>query len=250
LPAELSLDHVWITGQGRAVLLDVPWPDLETPCQTIDVTDLAGQQRYLNAVASCVEPTGLPLHTRPVLQNLADGKFEKLSFLTGTLRGLLEKPAEISKGIRSGSIFMMPLYIWIIFFVGSFQGHMVQRWKDSPGWFSIASVIGVLSAMAVFQFIGLALRSTIGHAIFRLAVVDAKGGPANRIALLRRWAIVLLPLFVPTSFASLLIRRAELVAFICALVLLVPWLGAAVYAVIVPNRGLHDRLAGTWVVRR
>jgi uncharacterized RDD family membrane protein YckC len=28
------------------------------------------------------------------------------------------------------------------------------------------------------------------------------------------------------------------------------WIGAAVYAVIVPNRGLHDRLAGTWVVRQ
>ena len=39
-------------------------------------------------------------------------------------------------------------------------------------------------------------------------------------------------------------------AFICALVLLLLWISAAVYAVIHPNRGLHDRLAGTWVVRR
>ena len=122
LPAELSLDHVWITAQGHAVLLDEPWPDVKTRAERIRVGDVAGQQRFLNTVAACVESTSLPLHARPVLQNLADGKFEKLSFLTGTLRGLLDKPAEVSKGIRAGSIFMLPLYVWIMIFVGSYQG--------------------------------------------------------------------------------------------------------------------------------
>ncbi len=46
-------------------------------------------------------------------------------------------------------------------------------------------------------------------------------------------------------------RNAELgTAFIGALEVLLLWIGAAVHAVIHPNRGLHDRLAGTWVVRR
>jgi len=76
------------------------------------------------------------------------------------------------------------------------------------------------------------------------------GQLANTVTLLRRWAIVWLPLFFPMLFVALLIKRADFTAsFICALVVLVLWLGAAVYAVIVPNRGLHDRLAGTWVVR-
>jgi hypothetical protein len=53
------------------------------------------------------------------------------------------------------------------------------------------------------------------------------------------------------SFAALLIKWGEPdAAFILSVVLLVLWISAAVYAVIVPNRGLHDRLAGTWVVRR
>jgi uncharacterized RDD family membrane protein YckC len=108
-----------------------------------------------------------------------------------------------------------------------------------------------LGAIALFQFLGLAFRSTIGHAIFRLAVVNAKGRPADRVTLLRRWAIVWLPLFIPMLFAALLIKWGELTAaFICAVVLLLLWISAAVYSVIVPNRGLHDRLAGTWVVRR
>ena len=251
LPAELSLDYVWVTAQGHAVLLDEPWPDVQTGAERIEVGDLAGQQHFLNAVAACAESTSLPLHARGVLGNLEEAKFEKLSFLTGILRGLLDKPAEVGKGIRAGSIFMMPLYLWIVTFIGFFQGELVQQWKDSLGVFVMITIMMVLGAIALLQLLGLAFHSTIGHSIFRLAVINAKGGPANRVTLLRRWAIVWLPLFIPMSFAALLVKRAEpTAAFISALVLLGLWISAAVYAVIVPNRGLHDRLAGTWVVRR
>ena len=71
LPVELSLDHVWITPQGHAILLDQPWPEGATSAGRIRVSDLAGQQRFLSAVAACAESTTLPLHARPVLQNLA-----------------------------------------------------------------------------------------------------------------------------------------------------------------------------------
>ena len=83
------------------------------------------------------------------------------------------------------------------------------------------------------------------------ARINGKGQRADVVTLLRRWAIVWLPLFIPMLFVALLTERAGLTAaFIWAIVLLVLWISAAVYAVIVPNRGLHDRLAGTWVVRR
>jgi uncharacterized RDD family membrane protein YckC len=94
LAAELSLDHVWITTQGHAVLLDEAWPDVKTGTECIEVGDVTGQQRFLNAVASCAESNSMPLHARGILLNLEGGKFEKLSFLTGILRGLLDKPAE------------------------------------------------------------------------------------------------------------------------------------------------------------
>ena len=248
LPAELSLDHVWVTTQGRAVLLDKPWPDVQTGAERIEVGDLAGRQRFLNAVAACAESTSMPLHARAVLQNLADGKFEKLSFLTGILRGLLDKPAEVSKGIRAGSIFMLPGYVWIAVFVGRYHD---KQWNDYLGEIVIISPLLVLGAIALIQLLTLQLfHTTPSHGTFRLAVINTKGQRANRVTLLRRWVYVWLPLFVPMSFVALLIRRAEDIAFISALVLLVLWISAAVYAVIVPNRGLHDRLAGTWVVRR
>ncbi|MHC4074566.1 MAG: protein kinase domain-containing protein, partial [Planctomycetota bacterium] len=251
LPGALSLDHVWITTRGNAILLDERWPDVQNTAEGIDVGDLAGQQRFLSVIAACAESTSLPLHARAVLQNLADAKFEKLSFLAGTLRGLLDKPADVGKGIRAGSIFMMPLYLWIVGFVGYFQGALAQQRKDSLGMLVMITVMLVLGAVALFQLMGLAFRSTIGHSIFRLAVVNTKGELADVVTLLRRWGIVWLPLFLPMSFATLLDEKAgNTTAFIYALVLLVLWIGAAVYAVIHPNRGLHDRLASTWVVRR
>jgi len=143
---------------------------------------------------------------------------------------------------------MLPLYVWITVFVGRYHD---KQWNDYLGEIFIISPLVVLGAIALIQLLALSLfRTTASHATFRLAVVNAKGEPANRVTLLRRWAIVWLGLFVPMSFVALLIKRAEGIAFICALVLLVLWTSAAVYAAIVPNRGLHDRLAGTWVVRR
>ncbi len=248
LPAELSLDHVWITAQGRAVLLDESWPDVKTPAECIPVGNLAGQQRFLNAIAACVESTSLPLHARRALQNLEDGKFEKLSFLTGILRGFLDRPAEVSKGIRAGAIFMLPLYVWIAVFVGRYHD---KQWNESLVGDVIIATLAVLGAVALIQLVALPLfRTTPGHAIFRLVVVNATGEIAGIASLLARWAIVWLPLITAMSFAAWLIPRSAGIAFISAVVALALWLSAAVCAAIHPHRGLHDRLAGTWVVRR
>ncbi len=247
LPAELSLEHVWISADGRAILLDEPWPAESPPTERIPVKDVAGQQRFLSEVAAYVESTGLPLHARPVMQNLGGGKFEKLSFLAGTLRGLLDRPAEVGRGIRAGSIFMLPLYVWIAVLVGRYHD---KPWSDYLGEIVVISPLAVLAALALVQLLGLPFRGTVSHSIFRLAVVNAKGQPATPSHLLARWAIVWLPVLLPMSLAALLINRAQGVAFGVTLVAVPLWIAAAVYGAIHPHRGLHDRLAGTWVVRR
>jgi uncharacterized RDD family membrane protein YckC len=246
LPAKLSIDNVWITAQGHAVVLDEPWPDVKTKSVGIAIGDLAGQQRFLDAVAEWVDSTRLPIHARGVLQNLKNRKFEKLSFLTGILSGLLDRPAEVSRGIRMGSIFMIGLYVWIAFFVGRYHDKPLNEVLGGV----IVSTVVVLGVIALIQLLAVAFRSTAGQSIFRIAIINAKGEPAKRVTLLRRWAIVWLPLFIPMLFAALLIKSDEFTAaFILSSVLLVLWFSAAVYAVIHPSRGLQDRLAGTWVVR-
>jgi uncharacterized RDD family membrane protein YckC len=114
----------------------------------------------------------------------------------------------------------------------------------------VNSATWVLGAVALSQLLELPFRSTASQSIFRLSVVNAKGEPASISQLFVRWAIVWLPLILPMLFVILLVKNAQpTAALICTLVLLLLWIGAAVYAVVHPNRGLQDRLAGTWVVR-
>jgi uncharacterized RDD family membrane protein YckC len=115
----------------------------------------------------------------------------------------------------------------------------------------MVTAIIVLAGSAVGQLLELPFRTTVGHSIFRLAVVNAKGERAGISKLFVRWAIAWLPLLLPMSLVALFFNRVEpSSAFIFALILLLLWISAAAYAVIHPNRGFHDRLAGTWVVRR
>jgi hypothetical protein len=167
--------------------------------------------------------------------------------LAGTLRGLLDKPAEVSRGIRAGSVFVLPIYVWIAVFVGRYHD---KPWGDYLGEILVVSPLVVLSAISLVQLLTLTLRTTASQAIFRLAVVDASGEPAAISRLLRRWAIAWLPLLLPLSAVALAVPRAEGIAIISALTLLLLWVCAAITAVIHPNQGVHDRLAGTSVVRR
>lgn len=206
LPAELSLDHVWITRQGQAVLLDQAWPEGATHAERIRVNDLAGQQRFLSAVAACAESTTLPPHARPVLQNLAAGKFEKLSFLTGNLRGLLDKPAEVTRQIRAGSMLLFPVYIWIMVFIGYEPrgGGPETIWSSTLGT-ALATALMVLGIIAVVQLLELPFRSTASHAIFRLAVINSKGERTSALHQLGRWAIMWLG--APAVFHTVAMRQ-------------------------------------------
>jgi uncharacterized RDD family membrane protein YckC len=136
-------------------------------------------------------------------------------------------------------------------FVGGYQATRAQQGNDSLGGLILITTMVILGGAALIQLLELPFRSTAGHSIFRLAVVNAKGEPAAASQLLVRWAIVWVPLFLPVLAVALLTEGAEpAAAFFAALVLLLLWIGAAAYAVVHPHRGLHDRLAGTWVVRR
>lgn len=248
LPGELSIDHVWITAEGRAILLDEPWADVRAPAEPVAVSDLAGQQRFLAAVAAVVEPTSVPLHARHVLDNIKQHRFEKLSFLTGTLRGLLDKPADVSRSIRAAAILMLPAYSWIAVFVGfNFQPDPVS-WRAALGGILVTPLVLVLGAFALTQLVEIPLRRVVGSAFFRLAVVSLNGEPASKPRLLLRWVITFVPLAVAAALAlSALSDRAD---FVAVHILTGVWILAACYVVVDPQRGLHDRLASTWVVRR
>ncbi len=81
-------------------------------------------------------------------------------------------------------------------------------------------------------------------------MVDIDGEPAGMSTRLARWAIVWLPLLLPLSLLLLLSDERGTAVFTGALTVLLLGLGVAVHAALRPHRGLHDRLARTWGVRR
>ncbi|TWT51121.1 Serine/threonine-protein kinase PknB [Rubripirellula amarantea] len=115
LPKRLSLDHVWITTQGRAVLLDQPFPPTNsakvTESSSIDVTDNSGRQQFLSTVANCTLAYTIPIHAQGILRNLSTGSFDQLTFLAGSLRSLLTKPAKIDRGSRVTALLTLPLFL-------------------------------------------------------------------------------------------------------------------------------------------
>ncbi len=252
LPEGLALEHVWISAQGRAVLLDAPWPGSGAPAEVLPVGELPGQQRFLSEVSAHVEGTSLPRHARPVLRNLGSGTFEKLSFLAGTLQGLLDRPAAVSRGVRAGALFLMPFYVWTMLVVGAHRG---AEWLpatigSSLLSFLVATTLAVLAGDALVQLVLIPFRASSGHSLFRMAVVDAAGELATRRRLLGRWAVSWLPLLLPLAGAFLAVGAADAGFWVAAAAWSGVWLGAVLGGVLwEPHRGLHDRLAGTWVVR-
>jgi uncharacterized RDD family membrane protein YckC len=139
LPPELGLDQVWITADGRALLLDEPWPG--APAATTPrfaCHDAAGAQRFLSAVASAaLDSTRLPLHARDFLKKLAAAAFDRASFLAGNLRSLLARPATLTRRRRFASIALAPaLALMIAVPVGGFmffrQHQEAAKWVERP----------------------------------------------------------------------------------------------------------------------
>ncbi|HET6408419.1 MAG TPA: protein kinase, partial [Chthoniobacteraceae bacterium] len=110
LPKKLSLDHVFVTTDGRAVLLDEPMRQgADTPPITYNVSDIAGLQQFLDAVADYALDRGsLPLHARDFLERLKRQVFDRATFIAGNLHSLLSKPPEITRRRRLASLLLAP----------------------------------------------------------------------------------------------------------------------------------------------
>jgi len=81
-------------------------------------------------------------------------------------------------------------------------------------------------------------------------VIDSGGELAKTPRLLLRWLLVWLPLLLPTVPLPLLYGKIGPLALLPALAVILLWLGGATHAVLHPDRGLPDRMARTWIVRR
>lgn len=120
---ETSLQRIWITRQGRALMLDFPCPGSNGPVDVpVRISQWDEAQRLLAQVASSALRRGeqegdtrsnptIPLHARSFLDALALGTFEKFEYVLGNLQSLVTKPADINRGRRAASLFLLPALI-------------------------------------------------------------------------------------------------------------------------------------------
>lgn len=136
LPASLSIEQVWITRGGRAVLLD----DKErrfanaAPCEQT--------QSLLDAMSKhALDPKTVPLHAQDVLKKFTTASFDRMSFIAGNLQSLLVKPATVTMRRRAASLLVLPAAIAVMGAGGRWMGEYQeadadaqwqQRFPDQP----------------------------------------------------------------------------------------------------------------------
>jgi len=111
LPPTLSLSQVWITTDGRAVLLDEPWPGTTSHETTTE------PQAFLHTLASLAVPEKRPLHADSLLQGLGSASFERLSHVAGNLTHLQPRRADVSHRMRAACLIgslVLPVFMIVV----------------------------------------------------------------------------------------------------------------------------------------
>jgi uncharacterized RDD family membrane protein YckC len=95
LPREVSTDWLWLTDDGRVVLLDFPVPGAGAS-PTWELNDQRDAQRFLWEVAKLTVGPRIPIHAAEFLRALEAGRFESIALTAGNLRASIERPATVS----------------------------------------------------------------------------------------------------------------------------------------------------------
>lgn len=137
-PATLSLAQVWITTDGRAMLLDHAWPGLqaEDSVSVAETTPENTAQAFLHRLASLCPAQERPLHADALLHGLAASSFERLSHVAGNVVHLLQQRTTVSLRSRAMALFAPVLIVMgMMFSVMMMTQSVVERaWtKPYPG---------------------------------------------------------------------------------------------------------------------
>jgi uncharacterized RDD family membrane protein YckC len=92
MPESLSLDRVWITSNGLAILLDQPWPG--SPTNGFTTSD---PQKLLHHLAAQVADSERPTHSDALVDGLCHGTFDRISHVSGNLKHLRQKKTAVDR---------------------------------------------------------------------------------------------------------------------------------------------------------
>jgi serine/threonine protein kinase len=270
VPQVLALDRVWITFDGRAILLDFPPPPPADNDSSGDTPQTAGETvvpahpsvtsflalvaaRALKGMpcyfASQARAKPLPLHAAAFLHELRE--MAGAAAVAERLKPLLELPALFT---RLDRLALAAACLWLPFILAVSarllgESHPVP-WMMGLGWLygDLVVVLPALLAGAIFR--GGPLLYGLGA-----VVVRPDGKPASRIRVLWRSILAWTPWLVLGGIASMLgLTYSNLQPDLKLL-----WVAAGCLAtlgvftgisILLPDRSLQDRLAGTYLVPR
>jgi eukaryotic-like serine/threonine-protein kinase len=163
LPSVLALDRVWITGDGRAKLLDFPAPGIEQFPDRSGEPPIAAT-RFLDEVAAAALGGGanaalqaadqvnvpLPLHARAFLSGLP--KLSDAAAVNAGIRPLLSRLAAITRKRRAAVVAGCIAFPLVVAVGSIFGSAMLQRWNQTnPGLMDLSSLLQQHSMMNRFR---------------------------------------------------------------------------------------------------
>lgn len=268
----LNADHVWLSPTGRAWLLEFPAPPTrrhEVEEEGERVRDFAAAQRFLYDVAeralSGPRPAeiapGLPLHARQLLNQLRDSALNRPEELVSLAERLVRGSAASTRGRRILQLALpgVPI-LWSLMTALPILTSLYRRgsfgWVEMLGFIlreivlPVLIVVGVISTICAFVF-----RDGPSFRALRIAIVTADGQPVSRWRAVSRavaaWGPIWLLSIGIVNDTALIINPA-VSAFlrgpVPAPALLALLLGGIGIAILTPERGVPDRLVGTYLV--
>ena len=275
-----TLDRVWITRSCRAIMLDFRAPgdigpgDIESLGHLAigSLNDQRASQTFLAelarvaigeadtadgraAVARFRAP--LPLSAHILLASLATRGFDSWRQVVSQTTRLLAVPDRVTNGRRAAQLAAcaaLPTLSTVDFLLllAPFLSGAVHSFAEM---FTLIACAGVASAFISRG--GLLLRS------FGIAVVTRDGREASRLRAASRALIAWSPvvpmawlMHVQSTISQVSLRRTQQsfnpagTHVDAALGVAVVFVGCTVWAIVHPERGLQDRMAGTWLVPR
>jgi uncharacterized RDD family membrane protein YckC len=245
LPSVLTLDQVWVQADGRLQLLDVPLAQ-EVPGDGLDLLGdvaalaLEGRPRPLDAAPAAIRAP-LPQHAARMLDRLMGlhKPYRDVQQFLRDLEATADRPTAVTRSLRFAHLAVQAVLLYLglaASLLAILPFYLNDREMDIWKYPIVCPAVWI-----VWAFLW---RGGLSLPLFGLSLVRADGQPARRLQCAWRAVVVWAPV---TALLACWLWLGWISSGWDALVLLLLYVVLALWS---PERALHDRLAGTYLVPR
>jgi hypothetical protein len=278
----VSLDQVWIERAGRVKLLEAPLTPIDASPNSVASFPGAGDRLpavgLLRLVVDrCCRRESLPVHARAFVEELGKrpSDAETLGWAARELDAMMEQPAKIDWATRMAAMATaLGTELFLIYSLACILVPLVL-WKIQEASAILWVALSCLICMALPAVIGFVFRGGIAFRLMKIEVRTSDGASANRLQcawrnfvayaaalyfysllgamMVKTYAMMLAGEYSPTAmwqFTHPSLAALTLFTICSAEVLALIFFAGAIYAVVRPERGWQDVVAGTRLVPR